>query len=130
MKKTRNLILMLVVICILITGCIGIPAYGAVIETPELDLINLIPKELFIIAVAVYCIAEFAKKTEKIPSWVIPIFVLIVAVILIIAYSAVVLEQGLTDKTIVNGIVYGILIAMATVYCNQLIKQIFIKRLE
>ncbi|GEM_PF-609677 len=127
-QKTRNLIILVIVILAVLA--IGVTVYGATLETPELDLINLIPPELFIIAVAVYCIAEFAKRTEKIPSWVIPIFVLITAVILIIAYTAVVLEQGLTDKTIVNGIIHGILIAMATVYTNQLFKQIFIKRLE
>ena len=128
MRKTSNLIILAIVIMTVLT--MGVPAYGYIPEAPEWELINMIPPELFIIAVAVYCIAEFAKKTGKIPSWVIPIFVLIIAVILIIAYTAVVLEQGFTDKTIVNGIIYGILIAMATVYTNQLFKQIFYKRLE
>lgn len=127
-RKIKNLVTLGIIFVLILIMCV--PAYAAVEPIAELDLLNLIPSELLIIAVAVYCIAEFAKRTEKIPNWAIPIFVLVLAVILTVTYSAAVLGQGLTSKTVVNGIVYGILIASIAVYFNQLIKQILVKRLE
>lgn len=127
-KKIKGILALAIIIVLVFTLCF--PAYAAEAPIGELDFLNLIPAELLIIAVAVYCIAEFVKRTEKVPSWSIPIFVLVLAIILTVMYSAVVLDQGLTSKTIVNGVIYGILIASIAVYCNQVFKQIFVKRLE
>lgn len=127
-KKIKGILALAVAIVLILTLCF--PAYAASTAIGELDFINLIPAELLIIAVVVYCIAEFVKRTEKVPSWAIPIFVLVLAIILTVIYSAVVLDQGMTSKTIVNGLVYGVLIASIAVYCNQVFKQIFVKRLE
>lgn len=103
------------------------PAY-AIVEPGEPDLMDFLPAELIIVVVVVYCIAEFVKRTEKVPSWAVPIFVLVLAIILTVLYSAVELEMGLTCKTVVNGLIYGVIIASIAVYCNQLIKQILSKR--
>lgn len=127
-KKTKGILALAIIVVLVLTLCF--PAYAVAGPVSELDFINLIPAELLIIAVVVYCIAEFVKRTEKVPSWFIPIFVLILAIILTVVYSAVVLDQGLTSKTIVNGAIYGVLIASIAVYCNQVFKQIFVKRLE
>lgn len=127
-KKIKGILALTIIIVLILTLCF--PAYAAAYPVSELDFMNLIPAELLIIAVVVYCIAEFVKRTEKVPSWSIPIFVLVLAIILTVIYSAVVLDYGLTGKTIVNGVIYGVLIASIAVYCNQVFKQIFIKRLE
>lgn len=127
-KKIKEIIALVLIVILILTLCF--PAYAAVSSVGELDIINMIPAELLIIAVVVYCLAEFAKRTEKVPSWGIPIFVLVAAIILTVIYSAIVLDYGMTSKTVVNGIIYGVLIASIAVYCNQLFKQIFIKRLE
>lgn len=127
-KKIKGILALAVVVVLILTLCF--PAYAIANQISELDFINLIPAELLIIAVVVYCIAEIVKRTEKVPNWSIPIIVLVLAIILTIIYSAAVLDQGLTSKTIVNGVVYGILIASIAVYCNQVFKQIFVKRLE
>lgn len=127
-KKIKGILALAVIIILVLTLCF--PAYAAADPIGELDFMSLIPAELLIIAVVVYCIAEFVKRTEKVPSWFIPIFVLILAIVLTVIYSAVSLDQGLTGKTVVNGVIYGVLIASIAVYCNQVFKQIFVKRLE
>lgn len=127
-KKIKGILALAVIIILVLTLCF--PAYAASTAISELDFMSLIPAELLIIAVVVYCIAEFVKRTEKVPSWFIPIFVLILAIVLTVIYSAVSLDQGLTGKTVVNGVIYGVLIASIAVYCNQVFKQIFVKRLE
>lgn len=127
-KKIKGILALVLVIILILTLCF--PAYAAASPVGELDILNLIPAELLIITVVVYCIAEFVKRTEKVPNWSIPIFVLVAAIILTVIYSAIVLDYGMTSKTVVNGVIYGVLIASIAVYCNQLFKQIFIKRLE
>lgn len=127
-KKIKGILALVLIIILIFTLCF--PAYAAATPDGESVIMHLIPAELVIIAVVVYCIAEFVKKTEKIPNWSIPIFVLVPAIILTVIYSAIVLDYGMTSKTVVNGIIYGIIIAWATVYANQVYKQIFIKRLE
>lgn len=125
MKKSK--VLMIFVIVFTLAVVIGIPAYGA---TLDLDLISLVPTELLIIAVVVYCIGIFLKSAEKIPNWLIPIILLAGAVIITIAYMAVSLGQGFTAKVIIDGFIYGTLIASVAVYCNQILKQITTERLK
>ena len=90
----------------------------------ELDLIKLIPVELLIIAVCVYCIGMFLKSSGRVPNWLIPIVLLIISILITIAYLAISMEQGFTAKGIVDGVIYGVLIAALAVYCNQVLKQV------
>lgn len=126
MNKLKKIIIFMM-ICVLVIGILGIPAYGA---ATELDVLSLIPSELLIIAVVIYCIGMFLKASEKIPNWTIPLILLGVAVIITIAYMAVSLGQGLTQKVLVDGVIYGILIAAVAVYTNQVLKQITTQRLK
>lgn len=127
-KRIKGILALAVIIILVLTLCF--PAYAASTAISELDFINLIPAELFIIVLAVYGITELVKSTKKVPSWFIPIFVLILAITLTVFYSAVVLDHGFISKTVVSGIIDGGLIATVTVFCNQVYKQVFIKRLE
>ena len=125
MIKFKKIIALM--ICVLVIGVFGLPAYGA---TTELDVLSLIPSELLIIAVVIYCIGMFLKASERIPNWTIPLVLLGCAVVITIAYMAVSLGQGLTQKVIVDGVIYGILIAAVAVYTNQVLKQITTQRLK
>ncbi len=116
-----------IMICIIVGLSFGLPVYGA---TTEMDIAKLIPQELLIIAVVIYCIGMFLKAAEKIPNWTIPLLLLGAAVIITIAYMAVSMGQGFTQKVVVDGVIYGILIAAVAVYTNQLLKQITTERLK
>ena len=96
----------------------------------EINMLELIRPELFILIAVIYGLGMFLKQIPNFPDWTIPLVLLIVAVALTIVYKAIVLEQGFCGMTIVNGIVYGILIATVAVYANNVVKQITIKRKE
>lgn len=125
MKKSK--VLMIFVIVFTLAVVVGIPAYGA---TLDLDLMSLVPTELLIIAVVVYCIGIFLKSSKKVPNWLIPIILLVVAIFITISYMAVSLGEGFTLKVIIDGFIYGILLASVAVYCNQVLKQITTGRLK
>lgn len=120
----------LMMICIVLVGVFGSPAYGVTPVTPELDVLNLIPPELLIIVLVIYCIGMFLKAVEKIPNWTIPPLLLGFAILITVAYMAVSLGQGVTPKTIIDGIIYGIIIASVAVFANQMYKQVFKERLK
>lgn len=90
----------------------------------NIDIMSLIPAQLVILIVFIYCLGMFLKKTNKFPDWLIPITLLIASIIVTIAYTAISLGAGLSGKIIVDGIIYGVLVASVAVYCNQVIKQI------
>lgn len=93
----------------------------------ELNFLALVPTELFVIAVVTYVLVEGIKMTNKVPNWCLPIVALIIAIILTILYTAFILSQGINSTTIINGIIYGVLIAAVAVYSNQFIKQLIKK---
>ena len=95
-----------------------------------MNLLELIQPELFILIAVVYALGMFLKSIPNFPDWIIPLLLLVVAVTLTIVYKAIVLGTGFCAVTIVNGIIYGILIATVAVYANNVVKQITVKRVE
>ena len=89
----------------------------------DINIMELIQVDLVILVVVIYVLGMFLKKIPNIADWTIPLVLLVVAVLLTVVYKGIALEEGLTSVTIVNGLVYGILIAGVAVFTNQVIKQ-------
>lgn len=95
-----------------------------------MDLISILKEyikpELLVVAVALYFIGIGLKKTELIKDKYIPIILgvigIIVSAIYIIATTSIVGYQEVLI-VIFTAIVQGILVAGASVYINQIIKQ-------
>lgn len=96
----------------------------------DINLIELIKPELIILVAVIYGLGMFLKSIPNFPDWTIPLVLLVVAVALTIVYKAVVLGDGFCGVTIVNGVVYGVLIATIAVYANNVVKQVTVKRKE
>jgi len=84
--------------------------------------LQFVKPELLIVMVACYVLGLFLKASLM-KDWLIPYVLLIVAIVLTIAYTAVVLGLGLTGKVIIEGFIQGLFAAALAVYGNQLIKQ-------
>ena len=89
----------------------------------DINIMELIQVDLVILVVVIYVLGMFLKKIPNIADWTIPLVLLVVAVLLTVIYKGIALGEGLTSVTIVNGLVYGILIAGVAVFTNQVIKQ-------
>lgn len=86
-------------------------------------VLQFIKPELIIVMVACYVLGMFLKASAA-KDWLIPYLLLVFAIVLTIAYLAVVLDEGFTGKAIVVGIIQGLFAAALAVYGNQLIKQV------
>jgi len=84
--------------------------------------LQFVKPELLIVMVACYVLGLFLKASAM-KDWLIPYVLLVVAIIITIAYMAVVLNLGLTGKVIIEGFIQGLFAAALAVYGNQLIKQ-------
>lgn len=93
-------------------------------------MLKLLEPELIILIVVVYLLGMFFKKIPNFPDWAIPLILLGIAIVLTITYKAIVLDDGFTAVTIVNGIIYGILVAGLAVFTNQVIKQVTVNRVD
>ena len=89
----------------------------------DINILQLIQADLVILIVVIYVLGMFLKKIPNMADWTIPLVLLVVAVLLTVIYKGIALGEGLTSVTIVNGLVYGILIAGVAVFTNQIIKQ-------
>lgn len=96
----------------------------------ELDMVKFIQPELLILIAVIYGLGMFFKKIPNFPDWAIPLVLLAISITLTIVYMAIVLDGAFCSRTVVNGVVYGILIATIAVFTNQLIKQITVNRVE
>ena len=96
----------------------------------EFDIIKMIQPELIILVVVIYGLGMFLKKIPNFPDWAIPLTLLIISIALTVIYMAVVLDKAFCAVTIVNGVVYGIIIATTAVFTNQLIKQVTVNRVR
>ena len=94
----------------------------------DINLVEFLPADLLIVALVVYLIGMILKKVEFIKDCYIPLILLVVAIIITIVFSAISLGYGFTPKTITDGIVYGIIVASAAVFCNQMLKQLLTER--
>lgn len=87
---------------------------------------NYIKPELLVVIIVLYIIGEGIKKTEKIDNKYIPIIVgvlgVLIASLYIIATTTFNNYQSII-MAIFTAIIQGILIAGASVYVNELIKQ-------
>jgi ABC-type Na+ efflux pump permease subunit len=94
-------------------------------------VVGLIKPELFVLIVFLWCIGLFLKKSPWFTAeWVIPFILLVVSVIMTIAYLAVIVGEGFTAKVTLTGLIQGVLIASVSVFGNELLKQLFVKRLQ
>lgn len=89
----------------------------------DINLIELIQPDLIILIAVVYVLGLFLKKVPNIPDWLIPIVLLVAAILLTTIYKAIALTEGFTGVTVVNSLIYGILIAGVCVFGNQIFKQ-------
>ena len=90
----------------------------------DIDLITqFIRPDMMIIAAACYVFGIFIKSST-IDDWIIPFILLIFAIVLSIVYIAFVLDNGITVKVVINGIIQGLFAAALSVYGNQVIKQV------
>lgn len=86
-----------------------------------MDLINYIRAELLIVAVILYFVGWGLKKIKKLKSNFIPLILGGVGVVTCFLYIGIV--EGFGWQAVVSGIVQGVLCAAASVYVNQVIKQ-------
>jgi len=96
----------------------------------DMDLIKLLQPELLILVAVIYLLGMFAKKIPNFPDWAIPLILLGIGIVLTIVYKGIVLGEGINAVTIINGLIYGILVAGLAVFTNQAIKQVTINRVE
>ncbi|WP_338133631.1 phage holin family protein [Clostridium tetani] len=86
----------------------------------EINIMEFITEQAFILVPALYVLGLMLKGTEKIKDWTIPWILLVVGILGSIALI------GLN----VNAVIQGILTAGVAVFGNQLIKQTTVKREE
>lgn len=83
---------------------------------------DYIQPELLILIPVLYLIGESLKKSKIIPSKYIPIYLGIIGIILSLLYMISEYESSI--KMIFTAVTQGILCAGASVYANQIYKQI------
>jgi hypothetical protein len=89
--------------------------------------LQFIRPELLVVIVACYVLGLFLKGST-IKDWLIPFILLGFAIVMTIAYVAVVLGEGFTGKVIIAGFIQGLIGAALAVYGNQLLKQVLEKK--
>lgn len=95
------------------------------------NILEFIRPELFILIVFLYCVGLFLKLNKGFKQeWAIPYILLTVSFIITLAYVCIVLEEGFLPPVIVAVVIQSVLIAAVTVFGNELIKQILVKRKE
>lgn len=77
------------------------------------DFLGYVQENLYVLILVVYFIGYLLKSTPKVADWLIPYFLIVVAVLL----------AGLLIGFTAEAVVQGILIAAVAVLSNQLIKQ-------
>jgi 1,4-dihydroxy-2-naphthoate octaprenyltransferase len=94
-------------------------------------IIDFIRPELFILGIFLYCIGLFLKLIPAFKAeWAIPFILLTVSIATTILYVGVVLGLGWSGAMIITAFIQGVLLAALTVFANQLIKQLVVKRAQ
>lgn len=94
-------------------------------------IIESIRPELGILIVFLYCVGLFLKKWEGFTKeWMIPYILLGVSFLITLAYVSIYLGEGFGPPIIVAVVIQSVLIAAITVFGNELLKQVLIKRKE
>lgn len=95
------------------------------------NILQFIRPELFIIIIFLYCIGLFLKLWQGFKQeWMIPYILLAVSFVITLAYVGIVLGEGFAPPVIIAVIIQAVLIAAVTVFGNELIKQVLVKRKE
>lgn len=95
------------------------------------NILQFIRPELFIIIIFLYCIGLFLKLWQGFKQeWMIPYILLAVSFVITLAYVSIVLGEGFAPPVIIAAIIQAVLIAAVTVFGNELIKQVLVKRKE
>lgn len=93
-------------------------------------IIEFIRPELSIIVVFLYCVGLFLKLWSGFKKeWMIPYILLLVSFLITLAYVSILQGEGFARPVIIAVLIQSVLIAAVTVFGNQLIKQVTIKRL-
>lgn len=88
------------------------------------SFINFIPKEFLILIVICYAAGLFLKRIPNVPDWTIPLILLVITVSIAVFYIAIALEQGYTQLTYLNAVIYGLLSSAVAVFGNNIVKQV------
>lgn len=87
-----------------------------------MDIIEYITPELLVLIPVLYLLGMAFKKSELIADKLIPIYIGVLGIALALLY--VIASCGFALEGLFTGIVQGILCAGASVYANQMIKQV------
>ncbi|MDF2591407.1 MAG: Phage holin family Hol44, in holin superfamily [Clostridia bacterium] len=92
-------------------------------------LLQFVKPELLILVAFLWCLGLFLKKAPWFKSeWMIPFILLLIGIIFAVIYSAIVLGEGFTIAGLIIGIIQGVIIAALTVFFNESVKQVLVKR--
>lgn len=100
----------------------------------EIEIIKeVLDLRLMVVVIVVWLLCSILKNTPILKQrheWLIPIIATLLGVLITPIYLAITLGEGWTDITLVQGMLQGVLVGGLAVYGNEMIKQIFFKRLE
>jgi hypothetical protein len=92
-------------------------------------VLNLVRPELLVLVALLWCIGLFLKKAPSFTQeWLIPFIMLAISIVMTILYIGFVLGEGFAPNVIVSGIIQAVIIAAITVYSNEIIKQVTVKK--
>lgn len=95
------------------------------------NILEFIRPELFVLIIFLYCIGLFLKLNKAFRSeWAIPYILLGVSFVITFAYVGIFLGEGFAPPVVVAVIIQAVMIAAVTVFGNELIKQVLVKRNE
>ena len=91
------------------------------------QIVNYVKPELLVLAVVLYFVGMWIKKTETISDKYIPIILGIIGIALASVYVVATVSIGNTQEiamAVFTAIVQGVLVAGLSTYVNQIFKQI------
>ena len=95
------------------------------------NILGFIKTELFILVIFLYCIGLFLKLWSGFnKNWMIPYILLLVSFLITLAYVSILKGEGFSGPVLVSVLIQSVLIAAVTVFGNELIQQVTVKRLE
>lgn len=94
-------------------------------------ILNFIRPELFILVLFLYSVGLFLKLwTGFKKEWMIPYILLLISFLITLAYVSIFRGEGFSGPVVVAAIIESVMIAAVTVFGNELIEQITVKRKE
>ena len=95
------------------------------------NILGFIKPELFILVIFLYCVGLFLKLWSGFnKNWMIPYILLLVSFLITLAYVCILKGEGFGGPVLVSVLIQSVLIAAVTVFGNELIQQVTVKRLE